>query len=149
MDSTSMQTSLVISTKHAAEEFGEPSPQHARIASSSESEDDSEIAVVGHARLEDDDDDAYLPSVQTAARVARARSASSSLKAFAVKQRMARGHRNMLRRQGSFFLLQDGRSRPQNGVPEGCVSRAGQSPGPDRRSNVSLRVLLSYPTLPL
>ena len=92
MDSTSMQTSLVISTKHAAEEFGEPSPQHARIASSSESEDDSDIAVVGHARLEDDDDDAYLPSVQTAARVARARraTASSSLKAFAVKQRMAR-----------------------------------------------------------
>ena len=29
------------------------------------------------------------------------------------------------------LLLRDGRSGPQNGVPEGCVSRAGQSPGAD------------------
>ena len=43
---------------------------------------------------------------------------------------MARGHRNMAKEAGK-LLLRDGRSGPQNGVPEGCVSRAGQSPGPD------------------
>ena len=45
------------------------------------------------------------------------------------------------------LLLRDGRSGPQNGVPEGCVSRAGQSPGPDGPMFPS-RVLLPYPTLP-